>query len=92
MNKKPVTDPYQAGIKANGIATGVGLLLTLIGLAPIGAIVAYFFVAKAQSYDNPAITGRIVFFLCILVTIVMVIAAYLIFDAASQWENSVHNQ
>lgn len=92
MNKNPVTNPYQAGLKANGIATGTGLLLSFIGLAPIGAIVAYFFIAKAQSYDNPAITGRIVFFWCILVTILMVIAGYLIFDAASQWQDSMAPQ
>lgn len=83
------TDIHQAGIRANAYATGIPLLLTLIGLAPIGAAVAYYFIHKAQSYGNPAITGRIVFALTIFATIIMLLAGWLIYDAAMTWQQQI---
>lgn len=77
---------HEAGIRANAYATAVPILLTVIGLAPIGAIVAYYFIRKAQTYGNPAITGRIAFALSVLATVLMILAGYLIYDASITWQ------
>lgn len=73
-----------AGIRYNGIATGAGLILTLCMLPFIGAAVGFYYISRAKAAGNPAIAGRIVFFINIVLTIALAMVAWQWWEVAQQ--------
>ena len=83
MASTPLT-PVEAGIRYNGIATATGIVFALCFLPPVGAVVGFFFIQRAKAVENPAILGRIVLFINIILSIALAVVAWQIWESGQQ--------
>lgn len=87
--RAPSQETLNAGIRYNGIATGVGIILALCMLPPVGAAVGFYYTRKAQTVGNPAITGRIVLFINIVITVAIAVVVWQGWEAAQQFNQQM---